>query len=186
MLFLAVAETLSQTQAVCLSYTSLDKYNSRFDRNASLSTYPHYYTGAVASYGYPVPDRWGDRSTYYIELGGQPINTYTTLTLHSPPSSLRSDYSLEVLRVAKGLDDTGMLSKKQHTPLSVFTPSNAYILVYVHENTTTGLIPPFIFSFRGKQHCQSPSVVYYNKDNILSNKNFVKDLQLFWVLSCRL
>ena len=148
--------------------------------------YPHYYTGAVASYGYPVPDRWGDRSTYYIELGGQPINTYTTLPLHSSPSSLRSDYSLEVLRVAKGLDDTGMLSKKQHTPLSVFTPSNASILVYVHENTTTGLIPPFIFSFRGKQHCQSLSVVYYNKDNILSNKNFVKDLQLFWVLSCRL
>ena len=168
-LFFLVAQTLIQDQdvSICLSYTGLGIFQRLYSRKTPLSMYPHYYTGAVASYGYPAPDRWGNRTFYFIELGGQPINTYTTLTLHSSPSSLQSNFSLEVTTATPKVEGTaGVFSKKQYTPLSVFTPSKAYIGIIV-QNTTSGLIPPFIFSFRGKQHRQWQSIMCYNKNDTL-------------------
>ena len=55
--------------------------------------YPHFYTGAVISMGYPagrIVSTDYPRVVYYKMLfgGGLPPHTYTTIRLHSPPSLL--------------------------------------------------------------------------------------------------
>ena len=56
--------------------------------------YPHFYTGAVISMGYPAGRIDPTMRVLYKMYfgGGLPPHTYTTIRLHSPPSLLSKMY----------------------------------------------------------------------------------------------
>ena len=110
--------------------------------------YPHYYTGAVVTPGYPNLQKilWGAFES--IQLGGQPYDTYTTLRLHSPPSLLSDAY----LTDSDGLGlNSIVFSAEHHTPISIYTGGRGYIRLnpWTYQNQYK-LRPAFLFSFERK------------------------------------
>ena len=107
--------------------------------------YPHYYTGAVVTPGYPILQsiRWG--VSEWIDLGGQPHRTYTTLRLHSPPSLLSYAYLTD--RYNKSI----VFSAGHHTPISIYAGGRGYERIYVRSyQNQSDKRPAFLFSFERK------------------------------------
>ena len=114
--------------------------------------YPHYYTGAIVTPGYPLPQTitWHpifDR----IDIGGQPHDTYTTLRLHSPPSQLSDVY------LSEEVDNEyyKVFTTEHHTPISIFTGARGHLRIAPYPyNFGTGreVRPAFLFSFECKYY----------------------------------
>ena len=110
--------------------------------------YPHYYTGAVVTSGYPIHQNihWGEFE--WIDLGGQPHDTYTTLGLHSPPSLLSDAYITdEYDHEQKKI----LFSAEHHTPVSMYTGGQGSLTVYARSfQNQYEIRPAFLFSFERK------------------------------------
>mgnify|MGYP001795231428 FL=1 len=100
---------------------------------------PHYYTGAVVSAGYPIPLRVGYDWLDQIQVGGEPHNTYTTVTLHSPPSLLSG------AKMVDGLQKE-VFTAEHHTPISIYTRGTGYLVLHPSHSSST-IRPAFLLSF---------------------------------------
>ena len=107
--------------------------------------YPHYFTGAFMSPGYPArSDGRGEELMMYF--GGQPSYTYTTITLHSPPSLL-TDAGLYI-STGPFYDSTGF-RVEVYSPISIFTADSECIWLF---SWSRGKWPAFLVSFQGIWH----------------------------------
>ena len=113
--------------------------------------YPHYYTGAFMSPGYPA--RSEDNSLYSqfdMYFGGQPSYTYTTITLLSSPSLLSGSLLRIHTRSAPGRPFPGGFSEESPSPISIFTGDTSFIRVFGWKRDSTALRAAFLFSFEGR------------------------------------
>ena len=126
------------TGLISLSYS----YNHN---NKYGDVYPHFYTGAFISEGYPSRSPASSMFPFFMYFGGQPSHTYTTIRLHSSPSLL-SGASLKVKSDVSQL--TGGFTTELHTPLSIYTADSGYVIVEMPRSTSQDS-PAFLFSFKG-------------------------------------
>ena len=132
----------------CLLPQMVLSYN--FPSNSIEAAYPHFYTGAFMSPGYPT--RRSDNNygvLYDMFFGGLPPNTYTTIRLHSAPSLL-SGGTLQMASGSLGGRSYLAFSSDLYTPISVFTAENHIININVNRDFTSDLHPAFLFSYEGK------------------------------------
>ena len=104
--------------------------------------YPHYFTGAFMTPGYPARGD-GRAEELRMYFGGQPSYTYTTITLHSPPGLLTK----AGLYIMNGpyYDSTGFRIDV-YSPISIFTADSECIWLY---NWGRDQWPAFLVSFQG-------------------------------------
>ena len=102
--------------------------------------FPHYYTGAVVSAGYPIPLKVQDDIFPFMYIGGEPHNTYTTVTLHSPPSLLSDGY-ITTLNA-----EEEVFTADYHTPISINSGDEGHLALYLRHDLYA-LRPAFLLSF---------------------------------------
>ena len=122
-------------------------------RNNPGNPYPHLYTGAFMSRGYPTRSAQNRIYRFLMYFGGQPSHTYTTIRLHSPPTLL-SGARLNVRSLGGPL--TGGFTASLSTPISIYTADTGYIYVEAPKPSRAQQGASFLFSFEGK-------VIYSNQ-----------------------
>ena len=104
--------------------------------------------------GYPARTAALNSSNiYHMFFGGEPTDTYTTMTLHSGIKHLRGA-SLEMTngKAYKHLDPRMNMSFSEtyHERVSVHTMANEVIYMYDTRDSTTQTHAAFLFSFKGR------------------------------------
>lgn len=126
-----------------------DKSVDVSDNKVSWDTYPHFYSGAFMSAGYPTRQQARKKSIIHeMFLGGRPPHTYTILTLHSSPSLL-SGAPLWIEESSSQSFSFKVFSVDRKTPTGRFTAENEFFKVYDKTDNVTTQAAAFLFSFEG-------------------------------------
>ena len=117
------------------------------------NAYPHFYTGAFISRGYPLQSVRNRKKKFKMYIGGQPSHTYTTIRLHSSPNLL-SGTKLNVRSLGGPL--TGGFTEALSTPITIYTADTGYIYVEAPKPGQAQQGASILFSIEGK-------VIYSNQ-----------------------